>query len=122
MTANEKLDKFMKLKQEVLNEKPEFIGSGYSYYTKQDRNTIMSWSPDKAQAIWNRIKLETEISELYTFSGDICPFCIYNSDNNCSKCNYSGKDTVCGHSTRLFFILEEAEVIRKLIKKIEKED
>ena len=124
MTANEKLNKLMELKQEILKSNIIFNTSGYTYYSLKDRDTILSWSPDKAENIWISILKRIEYEPDYLpknkiFTDETCPFCNYY--RHCKDCNYSGKDTICDKADLVLYPMEDLSLIRDLVNYIENE-
>jgi hypothetical protein len=122
MTPNEKLDRFMELKQKVLNNTKEFKDSGYSYYTEKDRDIIMSWSGWDAERVWHIILLRLKyrpfyIQENVIYANETCPFCKYY--RSCKDCEYSGIDTVCEESDEILYPLEDLNLMKDLINSIE---
>jgi len=87
MNANEKLIRFMELKQEVLKS----LGCNTPYFTKGDAEIIQAWSKEDAKEIWDILEDSIKLFDGKGLRSDVCPFCIYHSVKGipCQYCKYA---------------------------------
>jgi len=95
----------------IMREKSFFLAKmlnipGEWYFMEDDHEEIMSWTPDEAKDIWNKIEKRILKHQASGLNYELCPFC-YKEDYNhaitvskrhnpsCVNCGYGKRHGIC---------------------------
>ena len=91
MTSQEKLIKFVELKDRIIKRE-----TSINYIDKGDINEIKKWNRHKCKKVYEQLKLNIRALDIADFAVGVCPWCIDKSNIGIEKC----KCKICGYAKR----------------------